>query len=279
VTTTSGEWQVTPTEQPQADASMSDDELEAGIDALDEQGFAEAKKMRAELAKRKDAARELAEMKERYGQFDGLHPDDVAALAAFTDALRSDPAEAAQMALRFSKGLADTAQVDLGDLIPDDWFSDSGDGDDDGDDVEGHDMAGLSEADIRRIVQEQWEQQQEFESARAELLREVESLGYKPDASDPKTHVLLSLATRFDGDLNAAHTALIEQVIEAKSDDKASVKASDDADGAPDGDSGQDRTSMLVAPDGVPASGANGEPRTAAEAEASAMARLDALVD
>ena len=265
--------------------SLTADELVGQIDALAENGTdadkAEARRLRKEVAKFREAKESAEQAVARYEAFESLHDEDVAAVAAFAQLVGPNPAAAAEMAVAFGRSLAGAAGTDFNALVgintPDD--------EPDTDDSEGSDdMTGMTDEQVQALINERVEalvsekiqgaisEYQQQESIRSQVLREVENLGYAPDLDDPKTVALLSLAARStDGDIGKAHEVL-----------SGAFGAADAASNVTDDESVQSTSSdeLVPAPDGVPASGTPHVPQNMDEAEASAMARLStAFVD
>lgn len=253
------------------------DDLDAAIDALEDTGepaaIKEARRLRKEVAQYREA-KEAAEAKaEKYAPFDGLPDQDVQALAQFAGSLNS-PADAARMAAGFARQLSDVAGVDYSEIAGLEPAADEPAEPV----VEEADMTGLSDDQIKALVAEQvkaaLDEQAQRDAQQKAILREVKDLGFEPDFDNEQTFALLSLATKYDGDLKAAAEAFSKITGKSTSDEGTLSTAPDGDVTQPDGTD----VSPPPTPDGVPAQGKT-QPTTMSEASAAALARLDAAGD
>jgi hypothetical protein len=269
-------WQPTPTEWPQSDASvLPADDLADQIDQLEANGTdadkGEARRLRKEVAKFR-AAKDAAEAEAaRYAALTELHEGDAAAVLRFAQLLGEDPGQAAAMAVAFGRSLAEVSGADFNELagIPAGDTTEPEPDEDVPADLEGSTDMALTDEQIQAMVEQQVQaalsQFQQTQTLQQQLMNEVRALGYEPDVDDPRTYALLSLAAKNDGDLEKAHEVFTStfgaaDAPPATGDTPESTPATSDE--------------LVPAPDGVPASGNRTIPTTLAEAAESAESRF-----
>lgn len=246
---------------------MDADQILSDIDQLEQNGndqsLAEAKRLRGEVKKYREAKEAAEAQVERYQAFATTPDEDLQSLAQFAQVVRANPAAAAQQAVAWGQSLAGVADLDFNTLV----------GGEPTPEPEVPDMANLTADQISEMVAKQVSDalaaQSEQQAIHDQIMSEVRALGYEGTVDDRRTHVLLSLAQKFDGDLNKAHEALTEMAVAAP-DGAADPVESPEGDEAPQPDV---TDVMSPPPDGVPAQGES-QPTTLAEADAALAARL-----
>lgn len=226
-------------------------------------------RLKAENKKYRQRAQEAEAKIEAMGPLMALTESDQAAVMSFASLIANgaqtgDFNQAAELAVGFARELAGDGFDELIGGPAEEPAVDEGEAE----------MAGLTKEDVQQMLNDAFAQQQAIESEAQMIARQLESLGYNPDPTDPKTNVVLSIAAANGGDLDAAH-ATVENVTSG-----AGASDGDDAAGAAGTSAGADgETEGTAPPEGVASPGETSTPTTFEEAEASALSKLDALAD